>query len=146
MKQIRNFVKNTFKDVPKEKREEIINSVTEKLLEKAEDLIEKGLTEQEAIDKTVLEFGTIEDYFASYVKLNRREKIQKSIKHYRNDLLLSLFGSVIIIGMLAFTDLYYTKGSVIWFVIPSIALLWWPAAVLYNYLNKKENKRINKDE
>ena len=49
MKQIKNFVKNTFKDVEKDKREEIIQSVTEVLLEKVEDLIESGLTEPDAI-------------------------------------------------------------------------------------------------
>ena len=63
MKQIKNFVKNTFKDIDKDKKEEIISSVTESLLEKVEDLIESGLTEQDAINKAVVEFGTLEDYF-----------------------------------------------------------------------------------
>jgi len=145
MNQIRNFVKNTFKDIPKERREDIVDSVTESLIEKVEDLIEKGLTEQEAIDQTVLEFGTVEDYFVNYQKRAKRAKRQKTIMHYRNDLLLSIFGSLIIIGVLIFANLYYVP-SIIWFVIPSIAVLWWPLAVLYNLLNKKENTRVDIDE
>ncbi|MBN2605077.1 MAG: hypothetical protein JXR62_04550 [Bacilli bacterium] len=145
MNQIRNFVKNTFKDVPKDRREDIVNSVTESLIEKVEDLVEKGLPEQQAIDQTVLEFGTVEDYFVNYQKKAKREKRQKTIMHYRNDLLLSIFGSLIIIGMLIFANLYYMP-NIIWFVIPSIAVLWWPLAVLYNLLNKKENKKVDIDE
>lgn len=145
MKRIVNFVKNTFKDIPKETREGIIESVTTSLLEKVEDLIEKGLTEDEAVNKTVLEFGSVEDYFEEAEKKQKWEKRLKSIKHYRNDLLFSIIGAVIIIGMLIFSNLYYSP-NVIWFVIPMLAVLWWPAAVLYNYLNKRENRRVNKDE
>lgn len=145
MKQIRNFVKNTFKDIPKERREDIVNSVTESLVEKVEDLVEKGLTEQEAIDQSVLEFGTVEDYFLNYEKQVKKIKRQKTISHYRNDLILSIAGSLIIIGVLIFANLYYVP-HIIWFVIPSIAVLWWPLAVLYNLLNKKESKRADRDE
>ena len=63
MKRIRNFVKNTFKNLPKEQRDEIVNTVTQSLVEKIEDLMESGLSLEEAIDKTVVEFGTAEDYF-----------------------------------------------------------------------------------
>ena len=43
MKRIRNFVKNTFKNLPKEQRDEIVNTVTQSLVEKIEDLMESGL-------------------------------------------------------------------------------------------------------
>ena len=63
MKQIKNFVKHTFRGLPKEDKDRVIDYVTELLTEKVEDLIESGLEEQTAIDKAVLEFGTIEDYY-----------------------------------------------------------------------------------
>jgi hypothetical protein len=145
MKSIKNFVKNTFKDVPKEIREEVVSSVSETLVEKVEDLIESGLNEQEAIDKAVIEFGSVEDYFEQVDKRARREKRIKTIKHYRNDLIFSSTGALIIIGILIFSNLYYTP-SIIWFVIPMLAVLWWPLAVLYNLLNKRENRREKDDE
>ena len=144
MKRLRNFVKNTFRDIPKENREALIDSVTETLIEKVEDLVESGMTEQDAIDKTVLEFGSAEDFYNPQ-DVTIITRIQKSIKHYRNDLIFSIFGALITIGMLVFTNLYYTQG-IIWFVIPALAVLWWPLAVLYNLLNKRENRREDKDE
>jgi fatty acid desaturase len=143
MKQIKNFVKHTFKNVPKEKREEIIPIVTESLIEKVEDLIEKGYSEQQAIDQTVLEFGTAEDYFGrekQFAKFRR-----KTLKHYRNDFLFSLIGAIIIIGMLVFTNLYFF-GDILWFVLPAIAVLWWPLAILYRFLNKKVSEKGEDDE
>lgn len=145
MKQIKNFVRNTFKDVRKDKREEIIASVTETLLEKVDDLVESGVPLQDAIDKTVVEFGTVEDYFNETVKKEVKEKRQKTLRHYGNDLLFSGVGSAIVIGILAFINLYYSPNT-LWFVVPSIAILWWPLAILYNLLNKSANRKVKKDE
>ena len=145
MKQIRNFVKHTFKDVDKNKKDKIILLVTESLIEKVEDLIESGLTEKEAIDKTVVEFGTVEDYFNQSVKKERKEKRQKTLRHYGNDLLFSGVGSAIIIGIILYVNLYFTP-DILWSVVPSIAVLFWPLAVLYNLLNKRANKKEKKDE
>ena len=145
MKLIRNFVKNTFKEVEKGKREEIINSVTELLIEKVEDLIESGLTEREAIDKTVVEFGTVEDYFNQTIKNKKRKTSQKTLRHYANDLLFSGAGSLIVIGIILYIDFRYTP-HILWSIIPSIAILFWPLAVLYHLLNKRANKKEKSDE
>jgi len=142
MKKIDNFVRNTFKDLPKNKREEIISLVTVTLVEKVEDLVEGGLTEIEAIDKAVVEFGTVEDYFELIEKKEKKERRLKTIRHYRNDLLFSSVAAAIIIGALIFINLVYAD-VVIWFVVPALAVLFWPLAVLYNLLNKRENRRDN---
>jgi hypothetical protein len=146
MKQLENFVKNTFKQYPKEDRDELIKSITEMLKEKVDDLINQGYTEQEAIDKTVLEFGTIEDYEDDPKKFNRKLKRQRTIKQYKYDIFFSVGGSLLIIGILMFTDLHYTEGDVLWFVIPALAVLWWPLATIYRYLLKKETIKGDQDE
>jgi len=145
MKRITNFVKNTFKDISKSGKEEIISKVTEQLIEKVEDLIEKGFDESEAIDKTVMEFGTVEDYFLNFEKQTKKPRRIKTLTHYKNDLLFSVVGSVIIIGILLFINLSYTPSHY-WFVVPAIAILWWPLAILYNLLNKRENRRDDENE
>jgi len=145
MKRIKNFVKNTFKDVDKVKRDEIILTVTESLTEKVEDLIETGLTEKEAIDKAVIEFGTVEDYFNESIKFEKKIKRYKTLSHYRNDLLFSVVGSAIIIGIVIYTNLYFTP-DILWSVIPAIGILYWPLAILYTLLNKRSNKKEKKDE
>jgi len=145
MKQIKNFVKHTFKDIDKEKKEEIIQLVTISLIEKVEDLIESGLTEKEAIDRAVTEFGTAEDYFNQSIKIAKKERRQKTLRHYGNDLLFSGIGSAIVIGIILYIDFKYTP-HILWSIIPSIAILFWPLAVLYNLLNKRANKKEKKDE
>lgn len=140
MKKLENFIKNTFKNVSKENRKEITKRAIESLTEKVEDLIETGLTENEAIDKTVIEFGNVEDYFELMEKKQKKERRLKTIRHYRNDLLFSSVSAIIIIGALIFINLVYAD-IVIWFVVPALAVLFWPLAVLYNLLNKRENRR-----
>lgn len=140
MKRIHNFVKHTFKNAPKEEKQAIIEKVTQMLIEKVEDLQENGCTLDDAIDRTVVEFGSADDYFASLHPNRRFFKRIKTIKEYRNDLLFSLFGTIIIIGMLIFANLYYAP-DLIWFVLPALAVLWWPLAVLYRLLNKKEGMK-----
>ena len=141
MKRIHNFVKNTFKDIPKENRNEIIEEVTQTLTEKVEDLVESGCTIDEAIDQTVMEFGSAEDYINVEPEEHRTIlKRLKTLGHYRNDVIFSIIGALIIIGMLIFTNLTFTK-DIIWFVLPALAVLWWPLAVVYHFLNKKEGMK-----
>jgi len=146
MKRLENFVKNTFKNYPKDDRDRLIESITEMLTEKVEDLIEKGMTEQEAIDKAVIEFGTLEDYEDNPKKVARKLKTRRTIKQYKYDIFFSVGGSLIIIGMLIYIDLQFTATNVVWFVIPALAVLWWPLATIYRYLLKKETIKEDDDE
>ena len=92
-----------------------------------------------------MEFGSVEDYFENYEKKAKKIKRKKTINHYKNDLLFSAVGSAIIIAIILFVNLQYAPQT-LWFVIPSIAILWWPLAILYNLLNKRENRRDDNDE
>ncbi len=145
MKRIENFVKHTFKDIPKEGKAEIIETVTLSLTEKVEDLMESGMSKQAAIDKTVLEFGTVEDFFDFTEKRNKKEKRRKTINHYKNDLLFSVVGSIITISIILYINLYFFPSK-LWSVVPAIGILWWPLAILYNLLNKRESRKEDNDE
>ncbi len=142
MKRIRNFVKNTFKNYPKEEREKLIKSVTEMLTEKVEDLVENGYLLEDAINKTVTEFGSIEDF--EDIKIHKKRFRIKNLSHYKNDILFSIVSVIIIIGILAYVNLYFKQ--VIWFVIPSLALLFWPLSMIYKYLNRKGSEKENRDD
>jgi hypothetical protein len=146
MKQIINFVKNTFKDLPKSQgRDEIVLLVTETLLEKVEDLVETGMEEQEAIDKAVLEFGSVEDYLERIEKEEKKEHRRKTLTHYKNDVLFSLVSTVIIIGVLAYINLYWFNGT-LWFIVPALGMLFWPLSVLYHLLNKRATNKEENNE
>jgi len=109
-------------------------------------LMEHGYTKQNAIDKAVTEFGTLEDYEDNPRKVVRRFKRRRTIRQYKYDIFFSVGGSLIIIGMLVFVDLQYTTTDVIWFVVPALAVLWWPLATIYRYLLKKETFKEEDDE
>jgi len=145
MKRIENFVKHTFKDIPKEGKVEIIETVTLSLTEKVEDLMEAGMSKQAAIDKTVLEFGTAEDFFDFTEKRSKKEKRRKTINHYKNDLLFSIVGSIITISIIVYINLYFFPSK-LWSVIPAIGILWWPLAILYKLLNKRVSRKEDNNE
>ncbi len=145
MKRIENFVKHTFRDFPKEGKDEIMETVILSLTEKVEDLMEAGMSKQAAIDKTVLEFGTVEDFIDLTEKKHKKEKRRKTINHYKNDLLFSVIGSIIIISIIIYINLYFFPNT-IWSVIPAIAILWWPLTILYHLLNKRESRKEDNNE
>ena len=141
MKTIERFVKRMFKETnPRQGDRDAMQKMIEMLTEKVEDLKESGMAEEEAIHKTIVEFGEIDAYFMPAVRREtRRYKRQKTVRHYRNDLLFSALASVLIIAVFALINVFYipfdTYGP--WFVIPAAGVLFWPLSLLYKWLNKK---------
>ncbi|MFH5881966.1 permease prefix domain 1-containing protein [Liberiplasma polymorphum] len=142
MKEIHRFVEKLFKhNHLKQEDSDATQKLVEMLTEKVEDLIEDGMEEQEAIHKTIVEFGELEDYYAPLVtQEKRRYKRNKTIQHYKNDLLFSVLSSAIIVGILIYLNLeirrvYESFGY--WFIVPGLAILFWPISLLYKLLNKK---------
>ncbi|MFW5841933.1 MAG: hypothetical protein ACOCU2_01455 [Bacillota bacterium] len=142
MKAIDDFIHHLFKKQKKTtETEETIRILIEMLTEKVEDLKEQGYEENEAIDKTINEFGELDDFYHPNMdKEKKRYKRQKTIEHYRNDLLFSTISSAIIIGILAFVNIEYFLDAGLWFIIPSLGILFWPLSLLYKLLNKKGDK------
>ena len=132
MKSISQHVDYLFKDIAdSEKKTEMMNDITQNLEDKVHDLIEHGKSEEDAINKAIVEFGDIEDLkneFAT-VKPDIRRKA-------RIGLSFSICGSLLIIALSMFINLYYSPGT-IWFVFPTFAILWWPLSMLYRYMNFK---------
>lgn len=57
----------------------------------------------------------------------------------------SICGFILIVGLLAFINFYYTPGF-IWFVIPAFAIFWWPLAMFFRSLRQKNKKAEEADE
>jgi hypothetical protein len=128
MKSIQKYVDEMFKNVPdSEKKEEIISDIKQNLQEKVCDLIEQGKTEEDAINKAIVEFGDIED-IRRELDVSPLEKRHKA----RTQLGFSIWGSLLIIAMVMFTNFYFSP-SVIWFIYPTFGILWWPLAMYYRW-------------
>ncbi len=138
MKKIENFVKNSLKGYKGEDKETVITEITEMLTEKVEELIEEGLSEQEAIDQTVVEFGSLEEFLGEKKKV----KVPKNRKQRINDFMFSIGGSSIIITMLVLFNVFILNDLLnppytyfIYVIIP--AILFWPLSMIYSYFNTR---------
>lgn len=130
---IKQYVDSVFKDVPKSEEKEIIKQeIIENLEEKVVDLMEQGKTEEDAINKAIAEFGNIEE-----IKMELRVT-KHPLKRNMSKLNLgfSIWGSILIIALVVFTNLYYTP-QVIWFVYPTFVVLWWPLAMLFHWFRTR---------
>ncbi|RLL43841.1 hypothetical protein D8M04_13105 [Oceanobacillus piezotolerans] len=141
MKKLAQHVNELFKEVPEsEKKEMVMQEVLQNLEEKVWDLMEQGKEEEDAINKAIVDFGDIgdlkeelgvsEDSSATQARRNK-------LMNRKLNLGYSIWGSLLIIGLLVFINFYYSPG-VIWFVYPTFAVLWWPLSMYYSWLRVKK--------
>jgi hypothetical protein len=126
MKNLDNFVDKQFRKIPhSEQRENIMKDIKQNLEEKVLDLIKQGKSEEDAINKAIVEFGDMED-IKKELAANQPPKKEKA----RIQLGFSICGSILIIALFLFINFYYTP-NVIWFVYPTFAVLWWPLVMFF---------------
>jgi hypothetical protein len=133
LNQLRKHVYQLFKDIPdSEKKEVVVQEVLENLEEKVLDLMEQGKNEEDAINKAIVDFGDIDE-------LKKELDVPEPNRNHLSkiNLAYSIWGSILIISLVAFVNFYYTP-SVIWFVYPTFAVLWWPLSMYYAWLRKKQ--------
>lgn len=133
MNNIENKIEGLFKDVPNSKRKsEVLQEIKQNLNEKVEDLISQGMTENEAVQKTIDDFGDIHEIRKELVgsaQLTESKNIGLSLA-------FSVWGGLLITALMVFINLYYSPRS-IWFVYPVFAVVWWPMSMYFHWLNKK---------
>lgn len=135
MNSIKRFVSNLLKDMfSDEDKKELIEILTTSLEEKVEDLVEQGIAKEEAIKKSIQEFGSAEDVLDAFPE--KSDKKRNMIKQRKTQLLFSIFGYLIVGGIsifinLTFIDFFWNFN---WFVVVLIAVLFWPLAMLYRYI------------
>lgn len=138
MKKLTQYVYDLFKDVPEsDQKEFVIQEVLQNLEEKVFDLKEHGKTEEDAINKAIVEFGDIEDLKKELGATSGKKPVY--LRNTRLNLEYSIWGSLLIIGLFIFINFYYTP-QVIWFVYPTFAILWWPLSMYYKWLKVKGDK------
>ncbi len=135
MNTIEDKIEKLFRDIPNSKRKkEVLQEIQQNLHEKVEDLISQGMTESEAVQKTIDDFGDIDEIRKELVG---SAQLTKS-KNVGLSLAFSLWGGLLISALVVFINLYYTPG-IIWFVYPVFAVAWWPMTLYFHWLHKKTN-------
>lgn len=139
MRKLDYHINQLFKDVPDgEQKDTIKQEILQNLEEKVHDLIMQGKEEEDAINKTIVEFGDIEEIKNELgVKKTETVKQSKDKKYLAKlNLSFSLWGSALIIALFIFINFYYSPER-IWFVYPTFGVLWWPLAMFFNWQRAK---------
>jgi len=132
MKKIREYIDEMFIEIPGSEQKEVVKEeVIQNLEEKVDDLIQQGKAEEDAINKAIVDFGSIDDIKK---ELMGRQPIKKNTTGLH--LGFSIWGSALIIALCLFANFYYTP-YIIWFVYPTFGVLWWPLAMFFRWLKHK---------
>jgi len=135
MNKLETQINKLFKDIPdSERKEEILQEIKQNLNEKVEDIISQGLTEDEAVKKTMEDFGDVEEIRKELVGSARLEKS----KNIGLSLAFSVWGGIIFTALFVFINLYYTPRN-IWFIYPVFAVAWWPMSMYFRWMHNKKD-------
>lgn len=133
MNKIEVHINHMFRDIPdSDRKNQIMQEITQDLNDKVRDLIASGKEEDDAVNKALVDFGDIDEIKAELVLRPKG----KSSRNAALNLGFSICGSIISIGLFTFVNFYYTPRT-IWFVYPAFAMLWWPLAMFFNWQRKK---------
>ena len=138
MRKLKDHINYLFKDFPNtEEVEAVKQDIIFNLEEKVSYLMEQGKSEEDAMNKAIVEFGDVEDLKAEF-NLDQEPAPKKSYRLL--NLQYSVLGSALIIALMLFINFYYTPHT-IWFVYPTFGVLWWPLTMYFVWLRKSEGKR-----
>jgi len=144
---IQEYVDRMFRNIPEnEQTESVKQEIIQNLQEKVMDLMDSGKEEEDAVNKAIVDFGDFDEIIkelgvekAVEYNMNKEASERYKYKKTTNAFMFSLFGSALIIALMVFINLYYTPG-VIWFVYPLFAVIWWPLAMFFRWLNRRNRR------
>ena len=138
MNEIEKHINKLFEGIPESNRKkETMQEIIQNLNEKVSDLIKNGQSMEQALKKTVDDFGDIDDLkkeLAGSAKYARSKKIGLSLA-------FSIWGAILITALFLFVNFYYTP-NIIWFVYPLFAVIWWPMTMFFHWIHNKNDVHV----
>lgn len=138
MNKIKKFVSKILKGLfNDDDKQELIKILTTSLEEKVDDLVEEGTPVDEAIAKSITEFGDAKDILEAFPdKVGLKKKL---IHHRKNQFSFSFAGYLIICGIAIFFNLQFLDffQGILWLFVVVIGVLFWPLTMLYLYFMAK---------
>lgn len=139
MNKIKHFVSKLLKGLfNDDDKKELIEILTTSLEEKVDDLVEQGTPVEEAIDKSISEFGDAKDVLEAFPdKLGIKKNL---LSHRKNQLIFSFFAYLLICGIAIFLNLTFLDffQGINWFVVVIIGVFFWPLTRIYLYFMAKK--------
>jgi len=127
MNEIEEYVNSLFEDIPDSARNEDLKlEIILNLSEKAADFIAGGMPKEEAVKRTIEDFGDVSDLRNELADNAREEKLKAT----GLSLAFSIWGAILTAAFFLFVNLY-TSPKYIWFVYPVFAVAWWPLSIFF---------------
>jgi hypothetical protein len=131
MNRIEEHVYRSLRGIPESDRKaELTKDIIQDLEEKVADLMAGGKTEEDAVNKAIIEFGDFGDLRAELMPA------PAILNRHALGLAYAVAGSILIILLVIFVNFYYTP-AVIWCVYPIFGVLWWPLTMLFVWLRRR---------
>src|SRR5690606_11810568 len=100
---IKRYVDQWFKDIPKSEEKEMIKQeIIDNLEEKVQDLIKQGEDKESAVQQAISEFGNIEE-LKTELRMTQRELKKNTAKL---NFVFSIISSILIISLFIFMNFY----------------------------------------
>lgn len=130
MRSIRDHVETLFREIPESDRKESLKrEIIENLQEKVADLVAQGKSEEDAVNKAIVEFGDIGDIRD---ELRTQQELPIKRSNAGSSFGFAVCGSLLLIGLLVFLNVT-TSPQFPWSVIPAFGVLWWPLAAFFEW-------------
>ncbi|MFP7170085.1 permease prefix domain 1-containing protein [Terribacillus sp. 7520-G] len=145
MQKISTYVEEQFSDLPE--TEQVVTlkeEIKDSLEEKAADFMLEGKTEEDAVNKAIVDFGNLSEVKKEFLLQHKPKDAATKNRKQKEDMStlnlgFSICGSALIIALLIFINMYYTPNE-IWFVYPTFAILWWPVSMAFVWLKARKRK------
>lgn len=134
-KRLDDFVKKIFKNRRYDASAK--ESLRTFLYEKVEDLKDQGYSEEDAVSKTIEDFGDPEEVYLPDLEDAQSQNLKLEKKRTKNALLFSFLSSLLIIAIIMVINFVFIPDIGPWSIILALGLLFWPLSILYKLLNKK---------
>lgn len=135
MSRIEAYVHKLFKEIPdSDIKRNMIEEIIQNLEEKVLDLMDEGKSEEDAINKAIVDFGDIDD-----IKKEIIEQYDNNPSKNAMRLMFSLCATGLIISLVLFMNFYYTP-DIIWFVYPVFVIVWWPFIMFYRWYEHRNRR------
>ncbi|WP_100488078.1 permease prefix domain 1-containing protein [Sporolactobacillus pectinivorans] len=135
MKRLNAYIDKAFENIPKsEQADQAKEEIIRDLEEKVADLMEEGKSQEDAINKAIVEFGDIDEIKQELDLPDHPSRRKQELA--RLNLGFSIWGSILVITLSVFINFYYSP-HIIWFIYPTFGIAWWPLSMFYNWYRKK---------
>lgn len=139
MNKIKQFVSKLLKDYfSEDDKRELIQLLTTSLQEKVEDLVEQGTPVDQAIERSIQEFGNATDVLDAFPDKEKKRRL--TIAKRKSQWLFSIFGYLAVVGLALFFNLTFLSffGNILWFIVVAIGTLFWPGVMGFRYFISKK--------